>query len=481
MTDVDTNHEALTVRAAITSNRRTAELRIPGTFPRDDLTPAFCRLILSEAGVEITAQIDAAIGRLAEDPPPAGEDVTLTIATAVEAVSGEDGALKWLVDEAESETNEPGPDESVCFYQWSAYVMVEPGQVLAQVTDPTDGVDGRDVTGRTIAARAGRNAPLTHDDSIMRDARGRLIAQIAGVLIRQRDKATIAPRLDIQGNVDFSTGNIDFDGEVHIAGSVCDRFVVNATAGVRVNKLIEAATITCGGDLLANSGIAARNQGRLQIGGSLFTRYLDSVVGSITGDLNIDRECIRADLHVGGNITGPRASIVGGSIVVARGIQVATIGSLAHIPTFLQLASMPRKEQVRDRARILRKQIEEHRSKLLHEQMELDLHNELSAAQRERLMEIEYELAQAPGQIEKCVECEARINQQLATLIQVDVTIHRKLFGGVTFSCGSENVRVRNDLPGPLRITRSTAGELVGHVGSRCAPLAELVSGLQKA
>lgn len=468
------------VRVVIHSDRRSASLHIPAAFPREAITASYCRLLLSEANVEITEAVAAAVRRLADDPPSDEGDAEIVVARATDPTPGKDGSVRWLVQREGEE--EPAPDDPVCFYQRSAYVMVEEGDRLAQIIDPEPAVDGRDVTGRPICARSGRPVALTYDDSIIRDSHNYLVAQIAGVMIHQGDKVRIAQRLEINGYVDFATGNIDFDGEIKINGGVRDRFVVVATGGIQVAKLVEAAVIECGSDLLLAGGMAGRERGTLTIGGSLIARYLDSVDATIADDLRLERECMSCALTIGGSIVAPRASIIGGHVTLARSGEIATIGSPAHVPTRLVLASIPKLEQARARSRDLLTRMHQLHSRLEQEQHELSLAPRFTPAQRERQTELAFELARLPQQIERCREAESRLTQQLAEQTTVALTIHRKLFAGVTFEVAGQPLLVRDDLPGPVHITRSSDGQLLCTVGRRSpVPLVDVVSCSQAA
>ena len=115
----------------------------------------------------------------------------------------------------------------------------------------------------------------------MLTAAGKFIAQTAGVLQFRANKITISQALVIDDYVDFSTGNIDFDGDVQVRRGVRDKFRIRATGKVEVQGLIEAAHIETGGDFEAATGMAAKETGRVQIGGSLTAKYLECVHGTV--------------------------------------------------------------------------------------------------------------------------------------------------------------------------------------------------------
>ena len=159
---------------------------------------------------------------------------------------------------------EPGP-ESHC--DRSACAMVKLGQNAARIVEPTIDTDSRDVRGRTLTASDGNPTEIKHDETINRNAEGILIALEEGVLIRTADNVFVHKVIVFDQYVDFSTGNIEFTGDVIVRKGVRDCFVIQAGGKVEVGGLIEAATIDCGGDPIARGGFAGREVGTAMVGG----------------------------------------------------------------------------------------------------------------------------------------------------------------------------------------------------------------------
>ena len=55
--------------------------------------------------------------------------------------------------------------------------------------------------------------------------------------------------------VDLSTGNINFDGSLHIKGDVADGVAVDVSGSVLVEGVVARATIVAGGDIVIKNGI----------------------------------------------------------------------------------------------------------------------------------------------------------------------------------------------------------------------------------
>jgi len=61
--------------------------------------------------------------------------------------------------------------------------------------------------------------------------------------------------------VDFVTGNIFFNGNVVVCGTVLDGFEIKADGDIIVSKIVESATLTAGRDVIVKGGVLGRGKG----------------------------------------------------------------------------------------------------------------------------------------------------------------------------------------------------------------------------
>ncbi len=322
--------------------------------------------------------------------------------------------------------------------------------MLGEVIPPTDGVDGVDVKGDVLAARRGASVSLRVDDTILLDATGRLVAQADGVLFRDDGGACIRSRLEINGSVDFGTGNLDFPGPILIQGGICDRFVVTATGEVEVHKLIEGATIRCGGNLLARSGIASRSYSRVEVTGDLEARYLDNVRGTVQGSARIMREIINCNLSIEKQLNSPQVAIIGGAIAIGNEVCVGTIGSPAGVRTRIMLGSIPRLEDKCRRSEKLLAQILSMQATLEQERRTLLVSPYISSQDKERLTEIAYELDRLELYITQMKDTYKRFEDVLRASRKVELKVLRRMHEGVRLAAGDQEYEVTTELAGPF-------------------------------
>jgi len=422
-------------------------------------------------GVYITPEITARLQQICEELAEHPTAEPLTFAEATAPVHGTDGWIEWQEKfDSSGGGAEDAPAqneaEAVDHYEVSSYLQVEADEVIGTLHAPTAGEDGMSVTGTSIAARPGKACRTSIDNrSIRTEADGRLIAIAPGVLKYDERSMSVVNMLDIPGYVDFSTGHVDFDGSVEIREGIRDRFKVRATKDVRVGGLVEAATIICGGNLSCQRGIAGRDRAQLLVGGDVSAGFLNNVRGRIAGDLTVRRELLNCDLAVGGQIQGDSACIIGGTLILTRGMVIGEIGSEAHPHTTIRMGEMPLLAQ---RIRQLETEIAEHDTeyqRLLDEQKQLQNRRNAIASERERITEIMFEVDAARQQRDESRQTRRRLLSLVRGQSGVVVRITKMLFSNTTFAIDDKACRVREDIRGPITISWNKHRALMYRIG----------------
>jgi len=484
------------IQIKFSSDKSEALILLRGDFPRSALSASYCRFHLESAGVKVTPAVAGAIDKLMVNLPPDGTEARVIIARRTEPKHGKDGWVQWIEDEAGKSTTKPTKPadpvanasntasadnlQSLSFYNCSSYIMVRTGQVVGKIHPPTPEQDGCDLAGSALKAKPGKPAAVQLNESILCDAQGRLIAQIEGVLQRNHLKAKVSPVLDISSYVDFSTGNIEFKGDVLVHQGVRDCFSIKATGSVEVHGLIEAAIIECDVDLVARGGIAGHQRAKIKVGQHLIARYLDNVIGEMVGDLQVEREAINCDLIVGGNVRMPHAALIGGRLVVTGNADIGTIGSNAGVATELVFGSVPLLEsklkQLDDEAIKLIRQQETMR----HEQQFLEgQKRSLSPQQKERMTEVMYELHQSQESLKTVQSAAKEIRDTIAQHRSVSFNIQRRLHQATRITIRDRTYRVDKDVAGPLTIGLDHKGNpVIAKSSSAPVPLTTIARSL---
>jgi len=429
------------------------------------------RAMILECCIAGEALDEEAISRAAEqiDAAP-DEPLTAVIASAKPPVHGEDArfdlepAIAEQIDaikqqrsgakESRNQGSEKPPAQSTCHYSRSAFVVVAEGQRIGTKHEPTEGTDGTDIYGHAIPAKTAKICNINFDPSVVVDDDGAVRARCCGVLKASPSEVRISPDLEIKNNVDFSTGNIDFPGDVTVREGVRDCFIVRAARDLRVVGLVEDATLRVGRDTKLDCGMAARERGSIQVGRDLVANYLHNVEGLITRNCVIARELNSCQLRIGGRLDAPEAVIIGGDIEIGGQTEIAQIGSENEPITGVRLGRLPLLESHTAEALLMHEKLASEQASIAEKiQRVKDAQGpkKTSAGAEEitRLMLIQSTYAARTEAFNKTLERVALVFEQFAipTLI-----VRRMLHIGVILNLGGFECVLTKGIKGPVRI-----------------------------
>jgi uncharacterized protein (DUF342 family) len=287
----------------------------------------------------ISRGIDNSALRLLEQGQVGTEPVR--IAEGKPSMDGEDGFYEYFFRTEVAGTHKVQEDGSVDYRNVEWFEKVKKNQKLALYHDATDGADGFTVTGRIIRATKGREKKiLTGHGFRVGDDGKTYISDMDGMISIDEEHMEIT-RVLVMQEVTRATGNVNFEGSVHVLGDVQSGAKIQASENVVVDGYVENATIECGGDVLLRKGMNARHSS-----GKSGYIYAKNVMGLFfelakvhaEADIRADY-CLDCELYAEGKIvvTGSNGSLIGGVSVAVRGIRADNLGNTAGIITKAKL------------------------------------------------------------------------------------------------------------------------------------------------
>lgn len=412
-----------------------------------------------ERGVELTPAAEKGLAAIVERFKLSPEPVNEVFLHATPPTHGESAYIEWRPGfnpdaPDEKEHAEVSDDDRIDYYAHQSFVRVRKADHVATIHEPTPGTDGRDVTGRTLPATPGKALTITIEPSLSKLGDGRVIAQLDGLLTYQGKKLRVDPILEIQGTVDFSTGNIDFDGDVVIRRDIRDKFFVKATQNVTIEGLIDASHIDCGGNLSARRGVAGRGEGTLHVHGDAHVGYLDAVSGRIDGSLHFAKEMMHCTISVGAHLVSDIGRVIGGRVTVGGNIRIAELGSESETPTALRLTSAPDDGSPAGKAAseiaALRKQIAGWKKELETLQARSGA---LTPTAAERITELTFGIGDAESRV-ATLTTKHPVLSAATERVGCDSTVDilKQIHGRVDLIIGTHTVRFAEAVKGPIRI-----------------------------
>lgn len=240
----------------------------------------------------------------------------------------------------------PKVDEkgNVDYFDLGLINNVKAGQLLAERVPPTEGTAGHDVLGNEIQPRRGKDIRLLRGSNAVIDQEETAIySVIDGHVSMSGSKIQVNPVFHVKGNVDYATGNIDFIGNVVIAGNIASGFKVKAGGDIEVSGFIEGAEVEAGGSVIVKGGIAGGTKGKVVAGDSVMARFAENSNIEAGGDILIKEAIMQSHLKAGGSVrvASNKAIIVGGLIQATHEVEARVLGSQLATQTIIEVGVNP--------------------------------------------------------------------------------------------------------------------------------------------
>lgn len=285
---------------------------------------------------------------------------------------------------------------------------VKEGQEICRLIRPTEGEPGRTVldqeipakSGKSIILPKGRNTEISEDGDV-------LVALADGHVEFTGRSFQVKPVLDIPGNVDFSTGNIKFLGDVNIKGDVLTGFTVRAMGSIWVGGVIEAgSTVEAGGDLTVVKGILGDGTTIVRAQRCVFSKYIENATIYARENLQTDA-IINGGIYCDGEVVvrSGRGVIMGGRTWAAKKVSATTVGSKSERRTSIVLGGLPCTSFELEQVRRELKELE-----IEHERLECQLD---SAAKASLLSKIRMKLSAAELRLQQLEEDLQDVKEEL--------------------------------------------------------------------
>jgi uncharacterized protein (DUF342 family) len=289
-----------------------------------------------------------------------------TIAWGKSPQKGEDAKLTFCVDFNKKPKPKINEDGTVNYHFLDIIENVKKGQILATLTPPTQGIPGKTVMGDPIAPKPGKTMTMPKGKNVIVSKDGlKLFAAIDGKVEMINDKIHVYSVYEVRHNVDHSTGDIDFIGNVIVYGNVLSGFKVKAGGYIEVRGVVEGATLIAQGDVLLRKGLQGMKKGFIQAGGNVIARFIEN--GSVYAKGDIIAEAImHSDVQSGQyvKVSGKKGLIVGGKVHAVLGISAYTIGSPMATSTSLEVGIHPEIREEYDSIKIELERLEKEQKKM---------------------------------------------------------------------------------------------------------------------
>lgn len=342
-----------TVSVKVSDDAMEAFVTVTRTYGGTAITRDDVRRILRASSIVAGLQQDGIERSVRE---ASGEPVLVAKGTAPK--NGEPARFESRVRRASGRQPKMKSDGRVDLRELGVFVMVKPGDVLMVKIPPTAGVPGHNVHGVVLPVLPGEDVDFSGElEGTQRHPRdpNTLIAAVAGRPVVLESSVYVDTNLEIK-NVDMSTGNVHFEGDVTISGDVRAGCKVISSGSVTIGGTVEGATVEADGDIVIELGAIGRGEIRdetgelstsaavLRAGGNVQVRYLYNALVESGGVVTVSETVTHSEViaknevMVGGDGT-KKGHIIGGRIVAGDCVQAQVVGSPASVKTFIEVGA----------------------------------------------------------------------------------------------------------------------------------------------
>lgn len=257
------------------------------------------------------------------------------VAQGEEAKDGQSGYFEFLFETNLSQKPIVQEDGTVDYKNIKMIELVEPGQTIAIYHPATAGINGYNLAAEFRVARNGAELPPLKGTGFECLEDGVTYrAVVGGKITMLNNRVNIFQVHEVFGDVDLSTGNIDFNGDVIIHGNVLEGMSVKATGTVTVDKVVESAYIEGKKGVILRGGVLGKNGAQIRSKGNIAAQFFEYANVNTDGDIEAD-SFLDSHVYAGGKIvlSGRKGCIVGGKTHAVCGIEAREIGNMAGANT----------------------------------------------------------------------------------------------------------------------------------------------------
>lgn len=218
------------------------------------------------------------------------------------------------------------------------------GEMLVLKTLATPGTPGRNVLGEEIVPKPGRDMVIPRGkNTVANSDETQLYAAVDGHVSLVGGKVVVSPVYNLDGDVDFSSGDIDFVGNVLINGNVASGFKVKAGGDIEIRGFIENAEVTAEGSIQVMGGITGGLKGLVKAGENLQARFVENSRIEAGGNIFIREAIMQSHVKAGDNVKvmDKKGIIVGGVIQASGEVECKILGSQLATQTAVEVGVNP--------------------------------------------------------------------------------------------------------------------------------------------
>ena len=269
----------------------------------------------------------------------------IQIATGVDPVRGKDGSINELISRERKIQLKEDMYGKVNYKELNIIASVAQGETICDIILPTKGIDGHTVTNQILKSEDGKypDVPQGMNTQLTED-RTKLVSKIEGQVTYENGKFRVQKLLSIEGDVDSSVGNIDFQGDVIVNGDIREGFTVKVSGDLIVKGTVEPCTLIVGGKICIEHSVLGGKKTNIRCGGTFRAKHVENCCIYAKESINVG-SILWSDVSTDDSVTvySENGNITGGRVTAGKTVKAMAIGSRnnSSIYTKIVIGSAP--------------------------------------------------------------------------------------------------------------------------------------------
>ena len=249
---------------------------------------------------------------------------TFRVAKGVHPIEGKDARVEFFFNTDFLKAGGVTQDGSIDFKDRGDVPHVEEGTVLAEKVPMVDARNGHNIYGDEIPTTPGRDIPFKLGKGAKVSEDGiKVLAAVKGF-----PKYALSGHIFVhdvyvtEGDVDYETGHVQYDGNVDIKGRIKSGFKVNGN-DVSVIEL-DGGVIHAEGDVSVAGGV---NEGTIYARGNVYAKFVHKSQVICMGDVVVQKEIVDSNIENSGSCVVENGKLISSQVTSKMGVKAKNIGT----------------------------------------------------------------------------------------------------------------------------------------------------------
>jgi uncharacterized protein (DUF342 family) len=255
------------------------------------------------------------------------------VAKGISPIQGKDARIEFFFNIDYLKVGDLTEDGGIDFKERGEIPFVEAGTVLAEKIPMIEARKGHNIYGHEIETTPGKDIDLKYGKGVKLSEDGhKLLADTGGFpKYALSGHVFVHQEYTTEGDVDYETGHVQYDGNVNVKGRIKSGFKVE---GNNIQAIeVDGGIITAEGNVKIAGGI---NEGKIYAKGNVHAKFIHKSEIICMGDVVVGKEIVDSDIECSGGcvIDG---KLISSRIAAKMGVKAKHIGTEMSGPSVIRI------------------------------------------------------------------------------------------------------------------------------------------------